>query len=55
MRFRTWPLVAATGLGIATVVVLNHVVISDASGQAAAPAADIERSDEGDLHRSAVG
>src|SRR5262245_45956286 len=39
MRSRILPLAAALVLGIVTVVVINHFVVSDASGQAAAPAA----------------
>jgi Cu-Zn family superoxide dismutase len=39
MRSRTWPLIAALGLGIAAIVVLNQMVISDALGQAAPAAA----------------
>ncbi len=46
MRSRTWPITAALVLGLVAIVVLNQMVISDASGQAAPAAAPAKTSTE---------
>lgn len=46
MHTRYWPLAAALALGVVTVIVSNHVAISDASGQGATAGAPPAASSE---------